>query len=105
MKSYVFALAAVLFFFTDSHTVTAASLQSASLQPESLEARAEMAASKKTLTIFIEESNPEKATELLNNTNDAYAKRGWTVFSIHPFMKNGDFEGFFITYEKNLLTH
>lgn len=105
MKSYIFALATLLLLFTNSSTVTAASLQSTPLQPESLEARAEMAASKKTLTIFIPESDPEKATELLNNTNDAYAKKGWTVFSIHPFMENGDFEGFFITYEKNLLTH
>lgn len=105
MKNYIFALAALLSFFSNFHTLTAASLQSPPLQPESLAARAEMAASKKTLTIFIPESDPEKATQLLNDSNDAYAKKGWTVFSIHPFMENGDFEGFFVTYEKNLLIH
>lgn len=105
MKNYIRALIALLFLLSNFNTVAAASLQSTPLQPESLAARAEMAASKKTLTIFIKEPDPEKATQLLNSSNDAYAKKGWTVFSIHPFMENGDFEGFFITYEKNLLTH
>lgn len=105
MKIFVFAFLTLFVVSSNSSTSYAVSPQSSPLLPESLDARAEMAASKKTLTIFIAESDPEKATRLLNSSNDDYAKKGWTVFSIHPFTKNGDFEGFFITYEKNLLTH
>lgn len=105
MKFFIVTFFTLLVIFSNSNTSNAVSPQSPPLLPESLEARAEMAASKKTLTIFIAESDPEKATRLLNSSNDDYAKKGWTVFSIHPYTKNGDFEGFFITYEKNLLTH
>ena len=73
------------------------------LLPESLAARTEMAASQKTLTIFMKEKDPEKATLLLNSSNDEYGRKGWTVFSILPYMHEEDFQGFFITYQKNLI--
>lgn len=73
------------------------------LLPESLEARTKMAADKKTVTIFIEEDDPKRATELLNTSNAEYAKQGWELFSITSFIDSGDFEGFFITYQKKLM--
>ena len=73
------------------------------LLPESIEARTKMAADKKTVTIFIEEEDPKIATELLNTSNAEYAKQGWELFSITSFIDSGDFEGFFITYQKKLM--
>lgn len=73
------------------------------LLPESLAARSEMAASKKTVTIFLSEDDPEKATGLLNLSNDDYAQKGWTVFTIQPYIQDGDFDGFFVTYERSII--
>ncbi len=103
MKSLLTTLLIALFFLSVASVTIATSAEKAPLLPESLAARAEMAASQKTVTIFFKEENPEKATKKLNASNSEYAQKGWTVFSIIPFMENGDFEGFFITYQKNLI--
>ena len=73
------------------------------LLPESLKARSQMAADKKTVTIFIAEEDPNKVTELINTSTTEYAQKGWELFTIFPFTENGDFEGFFITYQKKLI--
>ncbi len=73
------------------------------LLPESLEALSQMAADKKTATIFIEEEDPKRATELLNTSNKEYAKKGWTLFNIATYNYDGDFKGFFVTYQKKLI--
>lgn len=75
----------------------------APLLPESLDAMGEMAANQKTLTVFIQDEKPEKLTELLNSSTEEYAKKGWTVFTITPYTKDGDVEGFFITFHKSLV--
>ncbi len=73
------------------------------LLPESLKARSQMAADKKTVTIFIEEDDPNKITEMVNLSTAEYAQKGWTLFSIIPYTEGSDFEGFFITYQKKLI--
>ena len=70
--------------------------------PESLEARTQMAAGEKTLTVFIEEDDPKKAVELLNQTNAHYAEQGWYLFSVNPY-NDSSFEGFFVTYQKKTM--
>lgn len=62
-----------------------------------------MAANLKTTTIFIEAKEPKKAVVALNISNDEYAKKGWTVFSIIPYQQSEDFRGFFVTYQKKLI--
>jgi len=71
--------------------------------PESLAARKQMAANMKTHTVFIKAEKPEQAVEMLNASNEDYAKRGWNVFSITPYLEDGDSRGFFVTYQKNLI--
>ena len=70
--------------------------------PESLEARTHMAAGEKILTVFLKEENPEKAVELLNQTNVKYAEQGWYLFGVIPF-NDSSFKGFFVTYQKKNL--
>lgn len=72
------------------------------LLPESIAARSEQAPAEKNLTVFLREDEPEKLTELLNKSNQEYASKGWSVFSIIPYIKNGDVDGFFVTYYKGL---
>ena len=94
----------VLFaFLLTSTSAKAASAEPAPLLPESLAAKTEMAANQKTLTLFIEERDPKKATILLNTTNEEYAKKGWSVFNILTFNTDEEFRGFFITYQKTLI--
>lgn len=83
------------------HSTLAA--EQASLLPESLAARAEMASNQKTLTVLIKEDEEEKAVAALNQSNEEYGKKGWTVLSILTYNDSGDFEGFFVTYQKSLV--
>lgn len=92
-----------LFLLVPAIASAASSSEPAPLLPESLAARSEMAASQKTLTIFLKEQDPDKATEILNKSNEEYGRKGWTVFSILPYMHEEDFRGFFVTYQKNLI--
>lgn len=97
----------LIFFFsmllTCSIAFAAGSSEPAPLLPESLAARAEMAADQKTVTIFFLQEDPVKATAQLNASNDEYAQKGWNVFTIIPYVKDEDFKGFFVTYQKNLI--
>lgn len=92
-----------LLFLLPAVAPAASSSEQAPLLPESLAARTEMAASQKTLTIFLKAEDPVKATEELNKSNEEYARKGWTVFSILPYTRDEDFRGFFVTYQKNLI--
>ena len=92
-----------LFLIIPAIAFAAASSEPAPLLPESVAARSEMAASQKTLTLLLKERDPDKATELLNNSNDDYGRKGWSVFSILPYTHEEDFQGFFVTYRKNLI--
>lgn len=94
---------ALFAFLTGSTSVNAASSEPAPLLPESLAAKSEMAANQKTLTLFLEERDPKKATILLNSTNEEYAKKGWSVFNILTFNTDEEFRGFFVTYQKTLI--
>jgi hypothetical protein len=98
-------LVAIIFslFSTGSNSVSCFAAEQKMLLPESLEALSQMAADKKTVTIFIEEEDPKRATELLNTSNKEYAKKGWELFNITPYNYDGDFKGFFITYQKKLI--
>ena len=92
-----------LFFLFPVIASAASSSEPAPLLPESLAARTEMAANQKTLTVFLKEKDPNKATELLNKSNEEYGRKGWTVFSILPYVHEEEFQGFFITYQKTLI--
>jgi hypothetical protein len=95
-------LAAALSLATVAPSATLAAEQ-APLLPESLAARAEMASNQKTLTVLIEEDDPEKAVAALNASNEEYGKKGWTVLNILTYTNNEDFDGFFVTYQKSLV--
>ena len=103
MKSAsMICLAAALSLAAVAPPATLAAEQ-APLLPESLAARAEMASNQKTLTVLIEEDDEVKAVAALNASNEEYGKKGWTVLNIVTYNKSGDFEGFFVTYQKSLV--
>ncbi len=103
MKHFLSALVALSCLVQFSLTTPVQAAEPAPLLPESLAAREQMAASMKTHTIFFKAEDPQKATEQLNQSNEEYAKRGWNVFAITPYLDNGDFNGFFVTYQKTLV--
>jgi len=103
MKNLRFIYIALFLLCSGISPADAASAEPALLLPESLAAKKEMAANQKTLTIFVREKDPEKATSILNTSNEDYGKKGWTVFGILPYNDDGDFHGFFITYMKSLI--
>lgn len=99
---YVFFLLLWCVFLFPNYTVAASPTNAEPLLPESLAARSEIAITQKTFTVFLEEDNPDKLTQLLNNTNGEYAEKGWSVFSIISYIHNGDMDGMFVTYQKGL---
>lgn len=99
---YVLCLLFCFLFLSPNITIAASPANAEPLLPESLAARSELATNQKLLTIFLEEDDPVKLTELLNFTNDEYAQKGWSVFSITSYVHNGDMDGMFVTYEKGL---
>ncbi len=103
MYRLILVTIALSFLFAGISASLTSATEQGMLLPESLEALSKMAADKKTLTIFIEEDDPKRVIELLNTSNGEYAKKGWEVFNITPYLRNGDFEGFFITYQKKLI--
>ena len=102
MKNLWFVCMALFLLFSGTTPTPAGASEPAALLPESLAARTEMAANQKTFTLFIHEKDPEKATTQLNTSNDDYAKKGWSVFSILTYNSDSDFQGFFVTYQKSL---
>lgn len=103
MRYLLASMAVLLLISATPATAPAASSEPAPLLPESLAARAEMAANQKTLTVLIEKEDPKELTELLNSSTEEYAKKGWTVHTITPYTNDGDVDGFFITYQKSLI--
>lgn len=104
MKRLSIVCFAISLLIAANHQAQAtSSAQPAPLLPESLAARTEMASSQKTLTVLIKNEDAEKATAALNASNEEYAKKGWSVLSILTFTDDGDFEGFFVTYQKSLV--
>lgn len=99
---FVFFFITGFLFFLPSSMMAASPSNAAPLLPESLAARSEMAANQKTVTVFLEEDDPAKLTKLLNNTNDEYAQKGWSLFTINSYIHNGDVDGLFVTYHKGL---
>ena len=51
-------------------------------------------------TLYIQEKDPKKATELLTELHDSQAKLGWRIFNVIAYQKDEDFRGFFVTYVK-----
>lgn len=80
-----------------------AAAEPAPLLPESLAAKSEMASNQKTQTILLKEEEPEKAVAALNTSNEEYGKKGWNVMSILTYYDDGEFGGFFVTYQKSLV--
>lgn len=103
MRHLLPSFLALLFLLAIPHLSLGSSAEPAPLLPESLAARAEMAANQKTLTILVMAEKPQELTALLNSSTEEYAKKGWTVFTITPYTKDGDVEGIFITYQKSLI--
>lgn len=99
---YTFFLLTALTFLLPSITVAASLSNAAPLLPESLAARSEIAINQLTVTVFLKEDDPLKLTDLLNNTNDEYAQKGWSIFAITSYIHNGDMDGMFVTYQKGL---
>ncbi len=99
MKPLLLTFALLFFVVSGVHAAS----EPAPLLPESLAARDQLAANQKTTTIFLKENDPVKATELLNTTNEEYNKQGWTLFGVLTFIRDEDFQGFFVTYQKNLV--
>ena len=98
--TYLFWVLCIVFL--PSFATTATLSNGAPLLPESLAARSEIATNQKTHTVFLEEDDPQKLTELINITNNEYAQKGWSVFAINSYLHNGDLDGVFITYQKGL---
>lgn len=99
---YCFYLLLWCLFLFPNHTAAATPANVEALLPESLAARSELATTQKTITVFLEEDDPVELTKLLNKTNDEYAEKGWSVFSIISYIHNGDMDGIFVTYQKGL---
>lgn len=98
----------IILFFLSSFVLiytlqtTAYATDDIQLLPEDIAARSEMSASHKTITVFIEEDKPLIAAQKLNDSNNEYARQGWVLFAITPYVEDEDFEGFFATYKKAL---
>lgn len=101
MRSSFILFIAILLF--PGLSLAASNSEPGPLLPESLAARGEMAANQKTITVFLKHDDPEKLAEIVNTSNSEYAKKGWTVFAISPYMNDGDTEGVFVTYQKKLV--
>jgi ABC-type nitrate/sulfonate/bicarbonate transport system substrate-binding protein len=62
-------------------------------------ARAGMAAT----TIWIDASwgfRNQGAANSLSKAHNAFARQGYKVQSVEPYIENGDLQGFFVTYQK-----
>lgn len=103
MNQFITAIVTIFIVLSGLGYSKVYSSQQEQLLPESLSGRNEMSASQRNYTIFLKEDDPEKAAQLLNTANDEYTRQGWSVFSIVPYIEGNDFEGFFVTYQKNLV--
>lgn len=99
---YLFIFVTALLFGFQHTAVTTSNAAEEPLLPESIAARSELAPVEKKITIFLREDDPVKLATLLNDSNEEYAQKGWSVFAINTYTENGDVDGFFVTYSKGL---
>jgi len=53
-----------------------------------------------TVTLFLEEDNPEELAQKSTAIHEEYARKGWVLFQITPYVDDEDTEGLFLTYQK-----
>jgi len=54
----------------------------------------------KTITIFLAEDDPEELAMNATVIHEEYAREGWFLFQITPYVDDEDTEGLFLTYQK-----
>lgn len=54
----------------------------------------------KTITIFLEEDDPEELAMKATVIHKEYARDGWLLLQITPYVDDEDTEGLFLTYQK-----
>ena len=42
------------------------------------------------------------AADNMNEYHDKYTKKGWKFVDMEPYIENGDLEGFFLTYSRDI---
>ena len=55
------------------------------------------------VTIWVDASwglRKQGAANDLSRAHQAFARHGYKVLSVEPYIENGDLQGFFVTYEK-----
>ncbi len=71
-------------------------------KPETVAEEAQ-AASLPAVTVWVEASwgmRNQGAANSLTRAHGAFAKYGYKVVSVQPYIENGDLQGFFVTYQK-----
>lgn len=71
-------------------------------KPETVAEEAQ-AANLPAVTVWVEASwgmRNQGAANSLTKAHTAFAKYGYRVVSVQPYIENGDLQGFFVTYQK-----
>jgi hypothetical protein len=71
-------------------------------KPETVAEEAQ-AASLPAVTVWVEATwgmRNQGAANNLTKAHSAFAKYGYKVVSVEPYIENGDLQGFFVTYQK-----
>lgn len=66
-------------------------------------AREAMQAGMTAATVWVDASwgfRNQGAANELSDTHQAFAKHGYRVVSVDPYIENGDLQGFFVTYQQ-----
>ena len=61
------------------------------------------AANMAAVTIWVDASwgfRNQGAANALSKAHEAFARNGYKVVSVEPYIENGDLQGFFVTYQK-----
>ncbi len=53
-----------------------------------------------TVTVYLEEDNPKDLAQKATRLHEQYAREGWLLFKITPFVDGEDTEGLLLTYRK-----
>ncbi len=53
-----------------------------------------------TITVFLDEDDPEELAAKASAAHEDYAGQGWFLFQITPYVDDEDTEGLFLTYQK-----
>lgn len=54
----------------------------------------------KTVTVYLEEDDPKELASKASLLHEQYAREGWLLFLITPFVDGEDTEGLLLTYRK-----